>query len=362
MKGTIGRTRALDYLAKTGADLLLLTEPNSLRYVSGFSGGEGMVLIGKEGKCVLCTDSRYTTQASHESPGFEIREMNAAHPYPALLAEFCREMDAGSICYEDGYMTCRSFAAYRKALPEVEFVGAGNDLVKLREIKTKEEIELLAVAEQIGCDAFAHVVSVLRPGMTELAAAAEIEGFMKRAGAEQTSFTTIVASGVRSAMPHGEASEKMIESGDFVTMDFGCVYHGYCSDMTRTVVAGKASGKQREIYETVLLAQKTGLTAVRPGVVCSEADAASREVIEGAGYGEFFGHGLGHGVGLHIHEEPRLSPRDQTVLAEGMIVTVEPGIYIPGFGGVRIEDMVAVTADGIRNLTASPKELIELPF
>ena len=183
---------------------------------------------------------------------------------------------------------------------------------------------------------------------------------MRSHGAAGTSFDTIVASGLHSAMPHAVPSEKKLETGDFVTMDFGCKYHGYCSDMTRTVVIGKAGERQKEVYQVVLEAQEAALLGLRPGMTCKEGDALARKVIEKAGYGEYFGHSLGHSVGLEIHERPALSPKDEHILVPGMIETVEPGIYIPDFGGVRIEDMVVITEDGIRNLTHSPKELIEV--
>ena len=211
-----------------------------------------------------------------------------------------------------------------------------------------------------GDEAFSYILNELKPGVTELQIAAKLEYFMRSHGAEGTSFDTIVASGYHSAMPHAVPTEKPLENGDFVTMDFGCRYQGYCSDMTRTVVIGKADPRQKEIYQIVLEAQQAALEGLRPGMTGTEGDRLARDVIEKAGYGEYFGHGLGHSVGLEIHEKPALSTRDETVLLPGMIETVEPGIYIPGFGGVRIEDMVVLTETGIRNLTTSPKELIEL--
>ena len=201
----------------------------------------------------------------------------------------------------------------------------------------------------------------MKPGMTELEAAAELEYLMKQEGAEDLSFNTIVASGLNSSMPHAIPGTKQFEKGDFITFDFGCKYKGYCSDMTRTVVLGKASDKQKEIYNVVLKAQLAGLDALKAGKSGASVDKVARDIIADAGYGEYFGHGLGHSVGLFIHENPRLSPSDDTILKENMIETVEPGIYVPGLGGVRIEDMVVVTKEGHINLAHSPKELIELP-
>lgn len=195
--------------------------------------------------------------------------------------------------------------------------------------------------------------------MTEKQVAAWLEFYMKEEGAEGFSFDTIAASGLHSAMPHAVPTDKRLENGDFLTMDFGCLYQGYCSDMTRTVVMGRANAKQREVYETVLRAQETALQGIRPGMTGREIDSLAREVITKAGYGKCFGHSLGHSVGLEIHERPNFSPKEETVIWPGMVITVEPGIYIEGFGGVRIEDVVILTENGCENITHSPKNLIE---
>ena len=258
-------------------------------------------------------------------------------------------------------MRCSEFAALQRALPEVkQWIPLAGRVDRLRRIKTPEEIGYMRRAEEIGDEAFEALLPLLKPGMTELEAAAELEYQMKKRGAEGFSFDTIMASGIHSSMPHAIPSGKKLEAGDFITMDFGCTYQGYCSDMTRTVVMGKADEKQKEMYGIVLRAQRAALELIRAGLPGSRVDREAREIIEKAGYGDCFGHGLGHSVGLYIHEEPRLSPSDDTILEPGMIETVEPGIYVPGFGGVRIEDMVAVTEDGCENLTRSPKELLEL--
>jgi len=209
-------------------------------------------------------------------------------------------------------------------------------------------------------EAFQAVLPLIKIGVTELEIAAELEYQMRKRGGEGTSFETIVVSGHKSSMPHGKPSDKKIESGDFVTMDFGCMYQGYCSDMTRTVAVGKISDEQRKIYDTVKHAQEAGLSAIRAGVAGMDADKIARQVIADAGYGAYFGHSLGHGVGLLIHELPNLSPRSETILQPNMVVTCEPGIYIPNLGGVRIEDMVCVRQDGIENFTHLSKELLIL--
>lgn len=343
-------------------DAMVITDPFNMRYVSGFRGGEGVLYISGTQK-VLITDSRYTEQAENESD-FTVVEENREHPRTTILRE-CMEKEEKTegfrMGYEDQSLLCSQFDKMRADLDVTEWVPMKGDVDALRQIKSEEELAYLAKAEEIGDKAFEKILTILKPGMTELEVAAELEYQMKKEGAENLSFSTIVASGLNSSMPHAIPGEKKLEEGDFVTMDFGCTYKGYCSDMTRTVVLGKASEKQKEIYNTVLKAQLAALDTIKAGVTGKSVDQVARDIIAEAGYGDCFGHGLGHSVGLFIHEEPRLSPNGETVLEEGMIETVEPGIYVPGFGGVRIEDMVAVTKEGCVNFTHSPKELIEIP-
>lgn len=341
------------------ADAILVSDGYNMRYLSGFRGATGYLFL-TPGRKVLLTDSRYTTQAKEEAAGFEVMEAGGERGYGVLLAELIRETQASSLMFEDQHLIYGDFMKLREACPDICWIPAGEELNRLRIVKTEEELASLARAEAIGDQAFTRILSDIRPGVTELEIAAKLDYYMKEAGAVGNSFDTIVASGLHSAMPHAIPSEKKIEAGDFVTMDFGCVYEGYCSDMTRTIVVGKADGKQKEIYRIVLEAQLAALQVIKAGMTGSEVDAVARRVIAEAGYGEYFGHGLGHSVGLFIHEEPRLSPKCHEVLRENVIQTVEPGIYLPGFGGVRIEDLVCVTADGCRNFTHSPKELIEL--
>ena len=349
-------------LNELNLNALIITDPYNMRHVSGFRGGEGALYISAAQK-VLITDSRYTEQAAKES-NFTVIEECRSHNRQTILKE-CVEKEAISgdftMGYEDESMLCCEFARMKKALPVQVWVALEGRIDALRQVKTEEELTYLAKAEEIGDKAFTRLLKVLKLGMTELEVAAELEYFMKQEGAEDLSFNTIVASGLNSSMPHAIPGNKKIEEGDFITFDFGCKYKGYCSDMTRTVVLGKANEKQKEIYNVVLKAQLAGLEAVKAGISGSSVDKVSRDIITEAGYGEYFGHGLGHSVGLFIHENPRLSPSDDTILQAGMIETVEPGIYVPGFGGVRIEDMVVVTENGCRNLAHSPKELIEVP-
>ncbi len=341
---------------------ILITDAYSLRYYTGFSGGEGVALCTKQ-EGILYVDSRYTEAAGNETKaagsGFTVREFNHASPLYDQLRSQLGSAGVTAVGFEDRSLVCSTFTKYHKELG-VNLLPLEDTLLNPRQIKTELELSLLRKAEEIGDLAFSHILKVLMPGITELEVAAELEYVMKKNGASGLSFDTIVASGLHSSMPHAVPTDKKLEMGDFVTMDFGCIYHGYCSDMTRTVVIGRASEEQRRIYETVLHAQLKAMEGLRPGMKCVEVDRIARDFISEAGYGTYFGHGLGHSVGLYIHESPALNTRDETVLQPGMIETIEPGIYIPGFGGVRIEDMGVVTEQGYRSFARSPKMLIEL--
>lgn len=355
--------RARELMRENGLDAVLAASPASIRYLSGFVGRDSYLYFSGE-KQVILTDSRYTLQAEEEAPDCQVRTIAGERGYGELLKELFEEDGVRRIGFEDGAMTWQMVRKLQdKTGGEKErerWIPLEEKLARLRSVKDEEEIAKMARAEQIGDEAFSYILTELKPGVTELEIAAKLEYYMRSHGAQEKSFDTIVASGLHSAMPHAVPSEKVLERGDFVTLDFGCKYQGYCSDMTRTVVIGKASERQKEIYRIVLEAQKTALAGLRAGMTGVEGDRMAREVIEKAGYGEYFGHGLGHSVGLEIHEKPALSFKDDSVIQPGVIETVEPGIYVPGFGGVRIEDMVVVTEDGCRNLTGSPKELIEL--
>lgn len=340
-------------------DAILVTDPYNMRYISGFRGGEGTLYISRT-NTVLITDSRYTEAAGQESD-FTVVECNQKHKTADILREYIKMDNAGNVGYEDESLVCKIFHELQKDLSVVDsWIPLGNELKKLRQIKTEEELNCLRQAEQIGDIAFGKILDYIKPGVTELEIRAELEYQMMKCGAEGTSFDTIVASGIHSSMPHAIPTEKKIELGDFITMDFGCRYHGYCSDMTRTIIVGKASDRQKEIYNLVLKANRVTESLLHAGMVCKEVDQIARDIIRDAGYGDCFGHGLGHSVGLEIHESPACNMRDDSVLEPNMIMTVEPGVYIPGFGGVRIEDMVIIRKDGIENLANSNKELIEL--
>ena len=332
------------------ADAVLLTSPHNMRYFSGFSGGEGAVLITSSEKTVY-TDSRYTEAAQLEAKSFNVIETNN---WMGEIKGF------ETVVFEDEALSAAEYERLKNLLGKTKLLSGSAELKKLRMVKTEAELEKISEAEALACRAFEHVLGIIKPGLCEFELVAELEYYMKKNGGEGTSFDTIAISGARTSLPHGVPTGKRIEKGDFVTMDFGCKIGGYCSDMTRTVVVGKANDEQKKIYNTVKAAQQAGLDFIREGITGKAADAAARRVIEDAGYGEYFRHSLGHGVGLLVHELPNLSPKSEIELKANMVVSCEPGIYIPGFGGVRIEDLVAVTKDGCENMTRVTKDLIEL--
>ena len=345
-----------------GVNALFISDPYNLRYYTGFRGGEGFALITDQNSKVLITDSRYTEAAEKECyEGFIVEEYNLKRKISDILIKYITMDKVSLIGFENESISYSRYQWMVKEVCKAECLKPLNDILLIpRQIKTPEEIEYLRQAEHIGDLAFEDILNILKPGMTELEVAAEIEYSMKKHGAEGLSFDTIAASGVNSSMPHAIPSNKKLETGDFLTMDFGCIYQGYCSDMTRTVCIGKASDEQKKIYNIVLSAQLSVLENLRPGMMCKDVDRIARDYISAQGYGEYFGHGLGHGVGLYIHETPAFNTRDTSIIRPNMIETDEPGIYLPGRFGVRIEDMILITEDGCESLAKSPKELIEL--
>ena len=342
-----------------GADAVLVTSEVNQTWVSDFEFTDGYVLVTKD-KAYVITDFRYIEAAKAElSSDFE-----ASMPKSMLseIAEILKSIDAKTVMFEEETLSVAALASIEEKIPGVKFVsGASKAIDGLREIKDAKEIELLGKAQDIADAAFAHILKVMTPEMTEIEVALELEFFMRKNGASSTSFSTIAVSGSASSLPHGVPRNVKLQKG-FFTMDFGAVYKGYCSDMTRTVVLGKADADIKKIYDTVLRAQIAGVENARPGISGRELDKIARDIIYAEGYEGCFGHGLGHGVGRYIHEAPRVSsaaPADK-LLAPGHIITCEPGIYIEGKYGCRIEDMLAITENGCHNFAHSPKELIEL--
>jgi Xaa-Pro aminopeptidase len=334
-------------------DAFIISSPENRRYISGFTGTSAMLVILLN-RAYLLTDFRYIEQASAQAPEFEVVDSGSD------FFQSVKELAQGSsrIGFEEDYTTYAIYLKLKDAVSDAELVGLAKLPTGLRAVKEAGELEKIRQAVRIADDAFAHILKYVAIGQTEEEIALELEFHMRKAGASGGSFEFIVASGWRSAMPHGVASSKSLQRGELVTLDFGAIYQGYCSDITRTFALSEADEKQREIYEIVLKAQKAGVAAIKPGLAGKEVDAISRQIIEDAGYGKYFGHGLGHAVGLAIHEGPRLSIREEQILEPGMVLTVEPGIYIPEWGGVRIEDMIVVTENGCEVLTQAPKQFI----
>ncbi len=335
----------------------ITSRPNTF-YLSGFDGSASIIIVTAE-KQLFATDFRYIEYASELCGGFyKVTLMTSTAD--AFLIEKISEMGIEKIGFEEENVSQGRFSGWSDKLPSVKFIPMQTEIDKLRIVKDAEEIKKLQVAVTLGDNAFSHILKFIKPGISENEIAAELEFFMRKNGASAPSFETIVASGKRSSLPHGHAGNKIIESGDPVTMDFGALVNGYCSDMTRTVFAGKPEQKMKDIYNIVLKAQLESEAAVKSGKTGIEIDKISRDIIYGAGYEGCYGHGLGHGVGIEVHENPRLSTKSTHTLEKGMIVTVEPGIYVKNYGGVRIEDMVAVTDGAPYVFTNSIKELIIL--
>ncbi len=342
------------YLREHHIDALLLTNPKNVRYMTGFTGTSGIAVISQQDAWFI-TDFRYTEQATAQIDGYTIVEQEKTME-EELHKQF-KLRDIQSLAFEQDYVTYAMYETYKNKF-SINLVPTTGVIEQLRVVKTDEEIDVLREAGEIADKAFEHIVEFVRPGMKEIDVANELEMHMRSLGATSSSFDIIVASGKRSALPHGVASEKVIENGELVTMDFGALYKGYCSDITRTVAIGDISEQLREIYDIVLTSQEIGVEHIRPGMTGREADALTRDYIADKGYGAYFGHSTGHGIGLEVHEEPRLSAVSDTVLTKGMIVTVEPGIYLPSVGGCRIEDDLVMTEKGNERLTTSTKELI----
>lgn len=345
--------RVREKLAAAGADALLVTHPANVRYLSGFRAPEdGRVLVTAE-EAVLITDGRYTAQAGEESRlPVEIFE-------GSWLEHVKDKLGGRSLAFEAENVPYALFEDLQSKLGVTPTPTRGL-VAELRLVKTPDEVELLRRAASVTDDAFAHILNFVGAGRKEAEVALELERFMREAGTEGAGFEIIVASGPRSAMPHGTASSRVIRTGELVTLDFGAKVGGYHADMTRTVAVGRPTDAHAELYAAVLRAQTAALEALAPGKTGREVDAAARDSLAGDGLGERFSHSLGHGTGLEIHEGPRLARTSEQVLEPGMVVTVEPGAYIPGDAGVRIEDLAVLTETGFELLSNSPKELIRL--
>lgn len=343
------------------ADSALIVTPENRRYFTDFASSDGILVVTREGS-IFFTDSRYIEAAQKTVTCCEVAEGKKVYEQ---IRDFLNAKNVKNIAVEQSGITLAQYENLKKNENLKAFTLLGDAALDkaistLRQVKNSAETDRIKAAQRITEKAFLHILDFIKVGRTEREIQLELDFFMLRNGAEALSFDTIAVSGVNSSMPHGIPSDKKIENGDFITMDFGAVVDGYHSDMTRTVAVGFVTDEQRMIYETVLSAQMNALSVLKAGVSCKDADKAARDVIASEGYGEFFGHSTGHGVGIEIHEKPNLSPLSDAVLDVGNVVTVEPGIYLPGKFGVRIEDMAVITENGCENLTKAEKSLIIL--
>ena len=344
-------------LPEYGLDAMLITSESGEQYALGFHG-EGLLLITKTG-AHYSTDGRYIEAAREAVQGAEIRLISRDSGHLALARAFIEEQGLHNVGFESGAMTVDAHRKYAQELPCI-LTPAQSLLDELRAAKDEEELERMRQAQKITDEAFRETLNYIRAGVTEQEIAARLVYEMMRRGGEKVSFDPIVAAGANGAKPHAVPGNKVLETGMFVTMDFGCKVDGYCSDMTRTVAVGEPDEEMERVDATVLAAQKAGINAARSGVSGREIDAAARRVIEEAGYGEYFSHSFGHSLGIDIHEAPNASPKEQREMPVGAVISAEPGIYIPGKYGVRIEDVLILKEGGCENITRSPKNLIIL--
>jgi Xaa-Pro aminopeptidase len=339
-------------IVERNLDAMLVSNAENRRYLSGFTGSAGVLVIEPD-QAVLVTDFRYYEQVAREAPDFQLAkiETKLVDQLPGLLAE----MGVKRLGFESEHVTVAQHREWTNVTGDVEWLPMKELVEGIRAVKEEAEIEALRSSVTLTDAAFAHLLDVIHPGMTETKVAWEIEAYMRAHGASKVAFDLIVAAGPNGALPHARPGSHIVQEGEPIVVDIGCVFDGYCSDMTRTFSLGEASAHYLEVWQIVLDAQEAAEAAIEAGMTGAEADALARDVIEGAGYGKQYGHGLGHGVGLAVHEKPRASRLSEDVLEDGMTLTVEPGIYLPGEFGVRLEDLVVVRPDGIDILSQSPK-------
>lgn len=351
------KTEKLSSVLRVGDCFLIADEVNRL-YLTSFHSSDGFLCVTNKNACFFA-DSRYFEDAQREITEVEVRLYDSFD----RVTEYMKENGIKNVFISKERTAIAEFERYKMLLKDCSVIpDAGIDKIlnEMRAVKDKDEKSKIIKAQRIAEKAFSEVLGFIKVGVSESEIAAFLEYSMRRHAGQGTSFETIALCGKSTSVPHGVPGERKIENGDFITMDFGAVYKGYRSDMTRTVAVGKISEEKKKVYETVLRAQESAIAVIKDGLSCAEGDRAAREVIEKAGYGKYFGHSTGHGVGVEIHEKPNLSPRSDMTLKSGNVVTVEPGIYIPGEFGVRIEDFGMVTKDGFENFTKAPKELIVL--
>lgn len=339
------------------AEAFLITSQKNRFYFTGFNSTAGYLMIFKD-EVVFITDFRYAEMAAHlGQEGVEVVVCSGAATMEEIKKRFNKN-DIGKVGFEDTEMTVAEFANYKRVLENIELIPAGKAISLVRQIKKPDEIENIIKAQAVTDKVFKHMVGFIAPEMSELDVAVELECQIRKMGGDGLAFDTIIASGENSSKPHAHPTMKKIKNGDPITMDFGAKYNGYCSDMTRTIFVGKPSVQMKNIYEIVLKAQMNTLNNMRPGMTGRQLDSLAREVIIANGFGDYFQHSTGHSLGLDIHETPNLSALCEDVFVPNMMGTVEPGIYVSGLGGVRIEDLVVFTQDGVKDLTTSSKDII----
>jgi len=352
MERNIAKIRKL--MSEKDLDAFIIINPVNVSYFSNFFGSAGVLII-TEKDLKLITDSRYYEQAQEQAKGFDVIEKNTGDV--KFLAEVLKSLKIRRLGFEDNFINVGTYRKFEENFENIELVAQGDEIDKIRMVKEEWELDNIRKAQEIADKTVQYILNFIKPGIMEIELSIEMEYYAKKLGAEAIAFEPIIVSGKRSSLPHGKPSDKKLEIGDLITIDFGCVYRGYCSDMTRTFILGEVDAKAKEIYSIVLEAQERALQVLKSGIMAKDADMAARNFIAEKGYAENFGHGLGHGLGRLVHEAPRLSPTSEDVLLENMVVTVEPGIYVPGFGGVRIEDLVIIKNDGIENLTKTDKNI-----
>ncbi|MBT4141363.1 MAG: aminopeptidase P family protein [Candidatus Latescibacteria bacterium] len=336
-------------------DTLIITNPQNRRFLTGFTGSAGVCFLSKD-HAYLATDFRYYTQVEQECQDFEL--IQAGYDFIGTLPKVLEKMNAKRVGFETDHLTVSEFESYKEAAPHVEWVPTKNLVEDLREVKSVAEIETLRHAIKVTDYAFSRGLQALKPGITEKALQWALKQALFDIDGREPSFDIIVAAGLAGAKPHARPSDAPIPRGVPIVIDMGALVDGYHGDMTRTIVMGEPDDTYRKIYDIVLRAQKAAIDGIRPGPNGRDIDALARDLITDAGYGDNFGHGLGHGVGLHIHEMPRFSTRaTDAPLQKNMVITVEPGIYLPDWGGIRIEDVVVVTENGCEILTETPKDI-----
>lgn len=354
------KNKCLEMINELNCDALLLLNESNMHYLCGFSPSEGVVLLLKSGVCYHIVDSRYTEEAEAHAKATGLNVIEITSKFSDTVLEICKKNQIKSIAFENETISLKSYNTYKESLTQCEFIGIDNRLMRIRNIKSDDEIEMMIKANEIAEKSFTELLNFVKAGKTEKELQSYFDYLMAKNGSDGLSFTTILLTGAHTSLPHGVPSNKIIQNGDFVLFDFGATYKGYHSDMTRTVAVGSATDEMREMYQLVLNAQLAGIKALKSGVKCADVYKAAYDVLEEKKMGKYFRHSLGHGVGLDIHEGFSASPNSKDTFITGNVTSVEPGIYIPDKFGIRIEDVCIVTEKGCKNISTVDKSLVIL--